>query len=65
MINVFIGNKEKTIGFKVSEDVKNAIEEHAKEKGFNRVTDYILTLIDNDFKESEGDKYAKINNLSK
>lgn len=52
MVNVFIGNKTKQIGFKVSEDVKNAIEKRALELGFTKTTDYILTLIDNDFKES-------------
>lgn len=53
MVNVFVGNKNKQIGFKVSEDSKKAIEERALKLGFTRVTDYILTLIDKDIKEGE------------
>lgn len=49
-INVFIGKKDKTIGVKVSIDTKQAVEDRAKELGFSKVTDYILTLIDKDFK---------------
>lgn len=50
-INVFIGDKTKTIACRVSEDAKNVIEQHAKEKGFTKITDYILTLIDKDLSE--------------
>lgn len=53
MINIFIGDKQKTIGFKVSESAKLAIEERAKEKGFVKLTDYILTLIDSDLKKGD------------
>lgn len=53
MINVFIGDKTKTIACRVSDDVKEAIEKHAKDKGFTKLTDYILTLIDRDMRECE------------
>lgn len=56
-INVFIGDKTKTIACRVSEDSKVAIEKHAKDKGFTKITDYILTLIDKDLKESEDNEY--------
>lgn len=56
MVNVFVGDKVKTIGFKVSEDSKKAIEEQARKKGFNKTTDYILTLIDKDMRENEENK---------
>lgn len=53
MVNIFIGIKNKSIGAKVSDEAKQAIERHALKKGFTRTTDYILTLIDNDMRESE------------
>ena len=53
MVNVFVGNKNKQIGFKVSEDSKKSIEERALSLGFTKTTDYILTLIDKDMKEGE------------
>lgn len=56
MINVFVGDKSKTIGFKVSEDAKKAIEKQARIKGFTKTTDYILTLIDKDLRESDKDE---------
>lgn len=53
MINVFVGNKTKQISFKVAENVKGEIEKRALELGFTKTTDYILTLIDKDFRERE------------
>lgn len=50
MCNVFIGNKTKQIGFKVSEDAKKSIEEQALKGGFKNTTEYILTLIDKDIR---------------
>lgn len=49
--NVFTGTKDKSIAFKVSSDSKNIIEKRAKDLGFTKTTDYILTLIDKDLKE--------------
>lgn len=50
MCNVFIGNKVKQIGFKVSVEAKEAIEKQALMKGFKNTTEYILTLIDKDMR---------------
>lgn len=53
MVNIFIGAKNKQIGFKVSEVAKEAIEKHALKMGFQNTTEYILSLIDSDMRESE------------
>lgn len=50
MVNIFIGDKTKRIGCRVSEEAQNAIKEHYLKHGFVNITDYILTLIDKDMR---------------
>lgn len=51
-VNVFIGDKTETIVARVSKESKQAIKDRAKELGYKNVTDYLLVLIDKDFKNN-------------
>lgn len=52
MPNVYVGIRDKNVGFKVSKEVREAMQKRANYLGYTKITDYILTLIAKDFKEA-------------